>query len=146
MNTYSTYNLQDGIFDGDTIICSERHLEMNIPEGYSCRVGVFDHLSQKIDLETGEVVDYIPPQPSENHQWNAEKKRWLYVETDDDIAVKVRKQRDTLLTSTDWTVIRAAERNEPLEADWSAYREALREIPNQTGFPRSVEWPTLPRT
>jgi hypothetical protein len=40
-------------------------------------VGRFDHLAQRIDLETGQVVDYQPPAPSaDEHEWNATTKRW----------------------------------------------------------------------
>jgi hypothetical protein len=38
--------------------------------------GVFDYQSQRVDLATGAVVDYQPPQPSPDHEWNASTKRW----------------------------------------------------------------------
>ncbi|HDR8989929.1 TPA: phage tail assembly chaperone [Burkholderia vietnamiensis] len=31
-----------------------------------------------------------------------------------------------------------------LHADWAAYRQALRDVPQQEGFPFSVEWPVSP--
>lgn len=56
----------------------ETQLAGNTPDGFTPIEGHFDYLSQRIDLTTGEVVDYQPPQPSDDHEWNAETKRWLH--------------------------------------------------------------------
>lgn len=32
-----------------------------------------------------------------------------------------------------------------LSGDWAKYRQALRDIPNQPGFPFAVEWPQEPK-
>jgi hypothetical protein len=50
-------------------------------------------------------------------------------------AAQVRKQRDQLLAQSDWMVIRAAETGVAMSADWAAYRQALRDISAQAGFP-----------
>lgn len=54
---------------------------------------------------------------------------------------KVRSQRDALLASTDWTQVSDAPVN---SAVWATYRQALRDIPNQAGFPVTVTWPKNP--
>lgn len=59
-------------------------------------------------------------------------------------AANVRAHRDNLLQETDWIVAKAYERGEPVPANWASYRQALRNITAQTGFPYSVEWPTKP--
>jgi hypothetical protein len=51
-------------------------VELNTPEGHGSIAGQFDHLSQRVDIATSEVVDYQPPQPSSEHEWNTETKRW----------------------------------------------------------------------
>lgn len=51
----------------------------------------------------------------------------------------VRKQRDSLLQQSD--VYALADR---ITDAWTAYRQALRDIPSQAGFPASVTWPTKP--
>ena len=56
----------------------------------------------------------------------------------------VRAKRDGLLKETDWLVIKAYERNENIPAEWETYRQALRDITSQAGFPYSVAWPTKP--
>lgn len=81
MNTFSVYNKETGFFTGTYITCAGHFLDLNVPEGCSCMLGTYDHLSQRIDLESSTVIDYQPPQPSENHQWDADAKRWVYVPT-----------------------------------------------------------------
>ena len=60
---------------------------------------------------------------------------------DTDRASAIRTQRDSKLSSTDWTQVADA----PVDkATWATYRQALRDIPAQTGFPWEVTWPTTP--
>jgi hypothetical protein len=56
-------------------------------------------------------------------------------------AEQVRAERDRLLAGCDWTQVADA----PVDqADWAAYRQALRDVPEQAGFPGAVEWPGVP--
>lgn len=56
-------------------------------------------------------------------------------------ADQVRTQRNALLAACDWTQVADA----PVDQTaWAAYRQALRDIPDQAGFPASVEWPVAP--
>ena len=142
MNTYSLYVADTGLFTGVSIFCPHMDLARNIPEGQSCVLGEYARLSQRVDLATGLVIDYIPPQPSVNHAWNSETKRWLYVKTDDDIAAEVRTLRAGLMSACDWTQLPDVP---PATRDlWATYRQALRDISKQSSFPRSVIWPTIP--
>ena len=59
-------------------------------------------------------------------------------------ADQVRQQRDQILAATDWRVIKATETGIPESAEWMQYREDLRNIPQQEGFPWNVVWPTQP--
>ena len=54
---------------------------------------------------------------------------------------KIRKQRDSLLQSCDWTQL--PDVNIPNKADWAAYRQALRDITNQSD-PYNIVWPSDP--
>ena len=56
----------------------------------------------------------------------------------------IRSHRDGLLQETDWIVIKSYERGENIPAVWELYRQALRDITSQAGFPYSVEWPNKP--
>jgi len=55
---------------------------------------------------------------------------------------EIRSQRDALLTACDYTQLPDV----PLtnKSDWATYREQLRQIPEQSGFPWNITWPTSP--
>jgi hypothetical protein len=61
-----------------------------------------------------------------------------------DLASSVRRERDDLLAASDWIVIKSYERNQNIPSEWEVYRQALRDIPSQEGFPREVIWPAKP--
>jgi hypothetical protein len=56
-------------------------------------------------------------------------------------AVAVRADRNARLAATDWTQIADSTADKPA---WAAYRQALRDVPAQAGFPQSVTWPQEP--
>lgn len=59
-------------------------------------------------------------------------------------AEAVRADRNARLAATDWRVVKDLEATGAVAADWSAYRQALRDIPSQDGFPWNIIWPTPP--
>jgi hypothetical protein len=62
-------------------------------------------------------------------------------EYDDNQAATVRSERDGLLGQSDWTQVADA----PVDATvWATYRQALRDITDQAGFPNDINWPTQP--
>jgi hypothetical protein len=53
----------------------------------------------------------------------------------------IRAQRNALLSACDWTQVADA----PVDqAAWAVYRQELRDIPDQPGFPANVVWPVAP--
>ncbi len=63
---------------------------------------------------------------------------------DDAAAAAVRATRDKLLAETDWIVIKNLELNQNVPGIWEVYRQNLRDIPSQAGFPHEITWPTKP--
>ena len=61
-------------------------------------------------------------------------------------AANVRSRRDKLLAACDWMAIKALETSVPMSADWTQYRQDLRDISSQVGFPWQVKWPVDPDT
>lgn len=63
----------------------------------------------------------------------------------DKLADDVRARRDKLLASCDYLMAL----DYPISADareqWRAYRQALRDIPQQVGFPDNIVWPQKPK-
>lgn len=83
--------------------------------------------TQKIvNAVTGEatVIPYDPP-----------------VEDPAVVSARVRAKRSRLLSSSDWTQVADA----PVDqTSWATYRQELRDITSQAGFPTDVVWPTEP--
>jgi hypothetical protein len=61
-------------------------------------------------------------------------------------AVIVRDRRNALLTASDWTDTLSAKTRlgDALYNAWQDYRQILRDIPQQAGFPTNVAWPEPP--
>lgn len=63
---------------------------------------------------------------------------------DAEAAKGVRTTRDKLIAETDWIVIKNLELNQNVPGVWEVYRQNLRDVPAQAGFPHNVTWPTKP--
>lgn len=62
----------------------------------------------------------------------------------DDKTAEERIFRDRLLTMCDWIVIKSVETESPELEAWKTYRQALRDVPEQPGFPWNIDWPKTP--
>jgi len=58
----------------------------------------------------------------------------------EDAGRNIRNQRDNLLQQTDWMALS----DNTMTPAWASYRQALRDITAQEGFPFSVDWPAKP--
>jgi hypothetical protein len=112
-----------------------------VPDGYAA---VETAPLPDYDRNTQKIVELPPVQ--ESGRW---KQVWDVVSLPideqqklrDAKAASVRKQRDALLTQSDWTQLPDA----PVDsAAWASYRQALRDVPAQAGFPFEVVWPVKP--
>lgn len=64
--------------------------------------------------------------------------------TEEQQEMQVRAQRNSLLTLCDWTQLPDAPLTDGEKQEWAEYRQALRDVPEQTGFPENVIWPSTP--
>jgi len=64
--------------------------------------------------------------------------------TDDEVAAQVRGERDAKIAATDFLAMSDYPLSEEDRAVVTAYRQALRDVPTQEGFPREVVWPEIP--
>lgn len=69
----------------------------------------------------------------------AEHEAAYQADLDAKAAESVRTQRDKLLADTDWHGLSDV----TMTAEMAAYRQALRDITAQAGFPNTVEWPEV---
>ena len=120
------------------------------------------HLSDINDLTSFNIVEVIgTDQPTYNDdthylqelspelvdgQW---RQRWNIVSFGDDVIAKnaamkgqnIRVTRNELLAQCDWTQLA----DSPVDKTvWATYRQSLRDLPTQTGFPDDITWPTKP--
>lgn len=77
-------------------------------------------------LFVGDVLEYVPPPAP----------------TTDELAAAARAHRNALLAATDWT--QAADVPQATKDKWAPYRQALRNVPQQSGFPQTIDWPVKP--
>ena len=76
--------------------------------------------------------------------------KWSVAEMDDeakaaadaDQAGRIRSQRNQKLAESDWT--QGKDIPDAVSQPWAVYRQALRDVPSQSGFPWDVQWPTQP--
>lgn len=135
MNRYFyPYSLKTGVFTGAGF-SADRNLESlliaNTPDGCgmyeACEF--FDIKSQRVDLETGELVTIHPD--------NSTEKKLL-------LAQECKDRRSELLAASDWTQLPDAALTDEQREEWRAYRQALRDITQQAGFPTDIRWPEAP--
>ena len=142
------YDLQTGLFTGQSLGGPAKWVDANLPDGVGVWPEMIDHLSQRLDLATGLIVDYQPPAPTADEftqwTWDAESKRWQASAT---LAGKwrlVRAERDQRLSGSDWIVTKSAEAGVAVPTAWKAYRQALRDVPETNTDPTAIAWPTPP--
>jgi hypothetical protein len=82
----------------------------------------------------------IPARPQGEYNFNYSTGQWAVDTQATERAVK--KRRQSLLASTDWTQIPNGPLSIQEQAAWAVYRQALRDITEQSGYPTEVVWPT----
>lgn len=91
----------------------------------------------------------IGQSPGDWYSFNINTKTWVDTETQqqkyNNAAQIAISKRDKLLYTSDWTQIP----NNPLTTEqqqaWAVYRQELRDITSQSGYPFNVIWPTPPQ-
>lgn len=146
MSTYTFFELQTGRNTGRQFTGGEELLKLNTPAGCVAVEGAFDPLVHDLDPAHMKVVQAAKPAASDmvDWEWDTAAGRWSQTKTDLALEREVRQTRQRLLSETDWAVTKAAETGTAVDPAMAAYRQALRDIPTQAGFPRTITWPTKP--
>jgi hypothetical protein len=63
--------------------------------------------------------------------------------SEEELAAAARGKRDVLLAQCDWTQM--PDVNISNKTAWAEYRQQLRAISSQAGFPREIAWPVEPK-
>ena len=91
-----------------------------------------------VNVSTGEIVQ-IPYTAEEQAEYDTKKAAWA-ANANDRKAAEVRAERNAKITACDWRVLPDVSNSDV----WKTYRQALRDIPAQSGFPNNVTWPDAP--
>lgn len=90
----------------------------------------------EMNISTGELTQ-IEYTAQEQTDYEAGQVAWA-AGKDDREAATVRAKRNVELAASDWTQITDCTANKAL---WATYRQALRDISGQVGFPWDITWP-----
>ncbi len=87
------------------------------------------------------------PKPTDRSQFNYVVGAWYEPPISEaeieDMRLSARSDRNSLLSACDWTQVADA----PVDREaWSAYRQALRDVTLQDGFPLNIIWPNPPES
>lgn len=122
MKYYSIYNLSTGLIHTQGQSSVENINDIVLNEGDGILEGEHDRATQKI--VDGAVVSYTP-----------------------DIWKKVRRNRNLLLTESDWTQVADSPLTNSKKAEWVTYRQTLRDLPSTQSSVTDIDnitWPTEP--
>lgn len=93
-------------------------------------------------IENGVAVE-IPPKTSPYAVFDFTSKQWVLVET---LAIAdILPKRQRLLASSDWTQLPNGPLTQEQQIAWATYRQQLRDITAQSGYPTNVIWPVAPQ-
>lgn len=120
----------------DVISLPENMVADNIFDGESYVVGEYD-LNDYLIIDGKPTKK--PHKPSEFHSFDYLTGLWSINESG---LEAIRHKRNQLLADSDWTQL--PDVPEQTRLKWQAYRQALRDITLQDGFPENIIWPEMP--
>lgn len=135
MKNFIVYNSKGKILRIGT--CQDNDVNLQAQENEYVIEGVADIETQYVNAN---AVYTLPTKPGVDYIFNYDSFVW---ELDLDKVVRVaRAKRQKLLVESDWTQLSDAPvYNRP---DWIDYRQKLRDITDQEGWPTSIIWPQTP--
>ena len=92
-----------------------------------------------VDLATN-TVQVVPLSAEEQTLFDAAQAEYE-AGADARLAFEVRKERDIRLRGSDWAILEDTPTDKVV---WQTYRQALRDVPQQEGFPQEIIWPEKP--
>jgi len=83
----------------------------------------------------------MPAKPEGAYYFDYSTKQWVQDQPAQETAVRI--QRNQLLQQSDWTQL--SDISAETKALWEPYRQALRDVTDQPGYPFNIVWPTPPQ-
>ena len=134
--------------------CRDEDFEAQSIDGFELLEGKADSLSHYVD--NGQLVEYSPSVKAKKaerkpfyFEWSNEVFDWVDTRTDEEkynlASGSAQITRNDLLYQSDWTQIANNPLTPELQQQWAAYRQQLRDITEQSGYPFNIVWPTPPQ-
>jgi len=103
---------------------------------------IVSNASSYVDIESTppEIVNLGEPQ--DYQVLDIEQKCFVIDRVE--MAQDIRSDRRRLLEASDWTQVTDVQMTTEKRQAWKDYRQALRDITDQDGFPENVIWPNQP--
>lgn len=152
MATYIRYETTTGEID----CCGTTEtdiLPFDVPNGYATMQGYGSNQTNYV--ANNAIQNYTTQQqitkankPTYKSAWSNTTFTWNDTRTSEqqntDAENQVIATRDVLLDQSDWIVVRAVDQGTPIPTDWQTYRQALRDVTKQPGYPTNIVWPVAP--
>lgn len=141
---------------------SYKYTITNVDEAARCMEVVYEangyqtmHIGARLPFE-GEPLEAIVEMYAPVSYWEQSSKPVATVQagfsgvvevapiTPPDAAEVAVARRNALLAESDWTQLSDAPFSVEQKAEWAVYRQQLRDLTDQTGFPESIMWPAKP--
>lgn len=122
-------------------VCQDDMLDAQIVDNDEIVIDTVVYKSLINHYYNGELFIEMPSKPSDAHIFNYSIKQW---EFDESIVINAAiRQRNVMLSLSDWTQLPDV----PLATKeaWATYRQALRDITAQQGYPLNIIWPDRPQ-
>ena len=92
-------------------------------------------------IKDGQAVD-IPPKPDYASHFDHASGQWIGDSANQEAIIVAR--RNALLYKSDWTQLPNGPLTSEAQQQWAVYRQQLRDMTSQSGYPFNVVWPIPP--
>jgi hypothetical protein len=133
---YTIYTIQTGQIVG---VVQSNNIQVQLTDGQAYLEGYYSDTQFYVE---NNVPVAMPTRPTGFVVFDYQTKSWIA-----DIgqaSASVLSQRFNLLSESDWTQIPNNPLSTAQQEVWATYRQELRDIPQQSGYPFNVVWPVAP--
>ena len=155
---YIEYNSATGIPTGTVYEGDYDTVMLSVAQKNDVFAGYINPEYDRIDIATKtviyasqNVIDTYNNKPANMFAiWDKVAQVWVDIRNEEtkraEAVAKAAQQRQQLLTESDWTQIPNGPLSTEQQAAWATYRQELRDITAQSGYPFDIVWPTAPTT
>lgn len=108
-------------------------------DGFMVVDGPVDNTLFKVE---NQQIVALPPSPGPDYVYNFTTNQWEINVLR--VTGQVLQQRNDLLYASDWTQLPNGPLSPEQQTAWATYRQELRDITSQPGYPTNVVWPVPP--